>query len=99
MKRLYTLVYCHRTWAYRLTVSILEEGEFIPLDFDMPRKIRTMSMTPFVIACECQARYRQRLFASDEACACWLLSMSRSLQKHDFTIDTQVTTTASPQES
>jgi hypothetical protein len=31
-------------------------------EFNMPRKTRTMSMTPFVIACECQANFRQRDF-------------------------------------
>ena len=31
-------------------------------DFHMPRKTRTTSMTPFVIACECQASVRQRVF-------------------------------------
>lgn len=58
----YTLGCCHEIWAYRLTVLILEKGEFIPLDLNMPRKTRTMSMTPFVIACECQANFRQPTF-------------------------------------
>jgi hypothetical protein len=37
-------------------------------------------MTPFVIACECQASFRQRVFTLSEACACWLRTSSRSLR-------------------
>jgi hypothetical protein len=72
----YTSGCCHEIWACRLTVLILEKGEFIPPDFNMPRKTRTMSMTPFVIACECQANFRRHAFTS--SCPRYLRARSRS---------------------
>lgn len=62
---------CHETAVYigllPLTLGLsphsldIREGRIHSLDFRMPRKTRTTSMTPFVIACECQADFRQRL--------------------------------------